>query len=45
MNNVRTNGYLDLRAGEVFQSVPESYYVLTDYEMKEYVRLTAQKKC
>ena len=37
--------YLDLRTGEVFQSGIESYYVLTDYGMKEYVKLTAQKRC
>lgn len=37
--------YLDLRTGEVFQSGVESYYVLTDYGMKEYVKLTAQKRC
>lgn len=36
--------YLELKTGEVFQSGVESYYVLTEYGMKEFVNLTAIRK-
>lgn len=36
--------YLELKSGEVFQSGVESYYILTQYGMKEYVKLAAVRK-
>lgn len=37
--------YIELRTGEVYQAGVESCYVLTEYGMNEFVKLTAKKKC
>lgn len=36
--------YIELRTGEVYQAGVESCYVLTEYGMKEFVKLTAKKR-